>query len=144
MPTRSVRDFITSDALLKAGPEESVREAAIAMAAHHSGAVLVCRDDTLIGIFTERDLVAKVAALGLSLETPLIEVMTANPDSIAASVTIAEAIAQMKALGCRHLPVVQAGRLLGMLSLRDLAAVETALGLAAVQGQAPALLASSA
>jgi CBS domain-containing protein len=103
------------------------------MAAHHCGAILVCRDDTLIGIFTERDLIAKVVALGRDLDTPLIEVMTANPDTIAADTSIESAIRQMRDSGYRHLPVVQADRILGILSIRDLSAVEFALRQAELQ-----------
>ena len=127
MPTQPVRDFLADDVLLKASPEETVRDAAIGMAAHHCGAILVCRDDTLIGIFTERDLIAKVVALGRDLDTPLIEVMTVNPDTIAADASIMSAVRQMSVSGYRHLPVVQADRILGILSIRDLSIVELAL-----------------
>ena len=127
MPDRSVRDFIARDVLLQASPEESVRDAAIGMAAHHCGAVLVCRDDTLIGIFTERDLVARVVAVGRDLDTPLLEVMTANPDTIEATAPISAAIRQMAEFGYRHLPVVENERVLGLLSIRDLPVAELAL-----------------
>jgi CBS domain-containing protein len=127
MPTQPVRDFLADDVLLKASPEETVRDAAIGMAAHHCGAILVCRDDTLIGIFTERDLIAKVVALGRDLDTPLIEVMTVNPDTIATDASIMSAVRQMSESGYRHLPVVQADRILGILSIRDLSIVELAL-----------------
>ncbi len=127
MPNRPVRDFLARDVLLKASPEESARDAAIGMAAHHCGAVLVCRDDTLIGIFTERDLVARVVAPGRDLDTPLIEVMTANPDTIEANAPIIAAIRQMAEFGYRHLPVVENDRVLGILALRDLPVAELAV-----------------
>jgi CBS domain-containing protein len=127
MPNRPVRDFLARDVLLKASPEESARDAAIGMAAHHCGAVLVCRDDTLIGIFTERDLVARVVAMGRDLDTPLLEVMTANPDTIKAEAPIIDAIRQMNEFGYRHLPVVEDDRILGILSIRDLPVAELAL-----------------
>jgi CBS domain-containing protein len=97
------------------------------MAAHHCGAVLVCRDDTLVGIFTERDLISRVVAMGRDLDTPLVEVMTANPDIIAAEAPIATAIRQMSEHGYRHLPVVENDRVLGILSIRDLPVAELAL-----------------
>lgn len=128
MPERPVRDFLADDVLLKASPEETVRDAAIGMAAHHCGAILVCRDDTLVGIFTERDLITRVVALGGDIDTPLIEVMTANPDVIEADASITTAIRQMRDSGHRHLPVVQDGRILGLLSIRDLPIIERALG----------------
>jgi len=126
VPDRPVRDFLARDVLLQASPEESVRDAAIGMAAHHCSAVLVCRDDTLIGIFTERDLVARVVAPGRDLDTPLLEVMTANPDTIEANAPIIAAIRQMSEFGYRHLPVVENDRVLGLLSTRDLPVAELA------------------
>ena len=127
MPQRPVRDFLARDVLLRASPEETVRDAAIGMAAHHCGAILVCRDDTLVGIFTERDLISRVVAMGRDLDTPLVEVMTANPDIIAADASIMTAIRQMNEHGYRHLPVVEDDRVLGILSIRDLPVAELAL-----------------
>ena len=126
MPDCPVRDYLARDVLLQASPEASAREAAIGMAAHHCGAVLVCREDTLIGIFTERDLVTRVVALGRDLETPLLEVMTANPDTIEAAAPIGDAVRQMQGSGYRHLPVVENERVLGLLALRDLPVAEFA------------------
>ncbi len=120
MPERPVRDFLGQDVLLKASPEETVRDAAIGMAAHQASAILVCRDDTLVGIFTERDLVTRVAALGRDLDTPLLEVMTANPDTIDAGTSLAAAIRQMGEHGYRHLPVIEDDRVLGLLAAHDL------------------------
>jgi CBS domain-containing protein len=127
MPRRPVREFLGQDVLLKASPEESVRDAAIGMAAHHASAVLVCRDDTLVGIFTERDLVTRVAALGRDLDTPLVEVMTANPDLIDAGTPLTAALQQMSEQGYRHLPVIEDGRVLGLLARQDLALADLAL-----------------
>lgn len=126
MPHRPVRDFLGRDVLLKASPEETVRDAAIGMAAHHGSAVLVCRDDTLVGIFTERDLVARVVALGRDLDTPLVEVMTANPDIVDAAAPIETAIRQMTEQGYRHLPVIEDGHVLGLLAAHDLPLAELA------------------
>jgi CBS domain-containing protein len=120
MPRRPVREFLGQDVLLKASPEESVRDAAIGMAAHHASAVLVCRDDTLVGIFTERDLVTRVVALGRDLDTPLVEVMTANPDLIDAGTPLTAALQQMSEQGYRHLPVIEDGRVLGLLASHHL------------------------
>jgi CBS domain-containing protein len=117
---------LDNDVLLQAAPEASVRDAAIGMASHHCGAVLVCRDDTLIGIVTERDLIAGVVALGRDLDTPLIEVMSANPDTIEATAPIGDAVRRMKASGHRHLPVIENDRVLGLLSLGDLPLAEFA------------------
>lgn len=127
MSNRPVRDFLARDTLLKAEPEETVRDAAIGMAAHHCGSVLVARGDVLVGIFTERDLLARVVAAGRDLDTPLVEVMTANPDTIAADAPIRDAIRQMNECGYRHLPVIENERVLGILSIRDLPFAEIAI-----------------
>ncbi len=127
MSNRPVRDFLARDTLLKAEPEETVRDAAIGMAAHHCGSVLVARGDVLVGIFTERDLLARVVAAGRDLDTPLVEVMTANPDTIAADAPIGDAIRQMNECCYRHLPVIENERVLGILSIRDLPFAEIAI-----------------
>ncbi len=127
MPRRPVRSFLARDTVLKAEPEESVRDAAIGMAANHCGSVLVARGDVLIGIFTERDLLARVVAAGRDLDTPLLEVMTANPDTIAADAPVGDAIRQMSEGGYRHLPVIEDERVLGVLSIRDLPFAEIAV-----------------
>lgn len=127
MSNRPVRDFLARDTLLKAEPEETVRDAAIGMAAHHCGSVVVARGDVLVGIFTERDLLARVVAAGRDLDTPLVEVMTANPDTIAADAPIRDAIRQMNECCYRHLPVIENERVLGILSIRDLPFAEIAI-----------------
>ncbi len=127
MPRRPVRDFIARDTVLMAEPEETVRDAAIGMAAHHCGSVLVARGDVLVGIFTERDLLSRVVAAGRDLDTRLLEVMTANPDTIAADAPIGDAIRQMSEGRYRHLPVIDDERVLGVLSIRDLPFAEIAV-----------------
>ena len=127
MSNRPVRDFLARDTLLKAEPEETVRDAAIGMAAHHCGSVLVARGDVLVGIFTERDLLSRVVAAGRDLDTRLVEVMTANPDTIPADAPIRDAIRQMNECGYRHLPVIENERVLGILSIRDLPFAEIAI-----------------
>ena len=127
MPRRPVRSFLARDTVLKAEPQETVRDAAIGMAAHHCGSVLVARGDVLIGIFTERDLLARVVAAGRGLDTQLLEVMTANPETIAADAPVGDAIRQMSEGGYRHLPVIDDERVLGVLSIRDLPFAEIAI-----------------
>lgn len=127
MPRRPVRSFLARDTVLKAEPEKSVRDAAIGMAANHCGSVLVARGDALLGIFTERDLLARVVAAGRDLDTQLLEVMTANPDTIAADAPVGDAIRQMSEGGYRHLPVIEDDRVVGVLSIRDLPFAEIAV-----------------
>jgi CBS domain-containing protein len=100
----------------------SVREAAVTMAKRRIGAVVVLdATDRMAGIFTERDVMTKVVAAHRDPDTTtLAEVMTPSPDTIGPDDTAAEALDMMRKRGYRHLPVVEGGRLIGMVSVRDL------------------------
>lgn len=81
----------------------------------------------LAGIFTERDLMMRVVAHGLNpATTPVARVMTANPVVVDQSEPVETCVRVMKQANCRHLPVVSAGQLVGMLSMRDLLQLEIA------------------
>jgi CBS domain-containing protein len=97
-----------------------VREAVRVMARHHIGAVLITRAKTLVGIFTERDLLRRVVAADVDLDLPIELVMTANPVTVRPNDTRASAIERMHQLNCRHLPVVVDGLPVDMVSIRDL------------------------
>lgn len=86
------------------------------------GAVLVCDGDHLIaGIVSERDIVRALARDGASLlDRPISEVMTSKVRSCTSDETVARAMSQMTAGRYRHLPVVDGGRLVGMVSIGDL------------------------
>ncbi len=101
-------------------PEAAVAEAVGIMSQHEVGAVLIVSDERLAGIFSERDLLRRVVVPGRSLETPLGEVMTPDPVVIHPEDDRTTAIRKMQSLGCRHLPVVDEGRLLDTISIRDL------------------------
>ena len=77
--------------------------------------------ERLCGIFTERDLLTRVVAAGLDPPTTRLgDVMTADPDTIEASAPIIEAIRRMDEFCYRHMPVLERGRLIGVVSWRDL------------------------
>ena len=120
MPTPRVREIIQRDRPLVGHPEDTVGAAAARMAQHRCGSILVCADEKLRGIFTERDLLARVIAGGHDpATTRLAEVMTPDPDTIDATEPVAEAVRRMDE-GCyRHLPVLEGGHVLGVISLRD-------------------------
>ncbi|HET6469491.1 MAG TPA: CBS domain-containing protein [Geminicoccaceae bacterium] len=121
MAERPVREIMRRDEIVTAPARETVRTAARAMAAHRCGSVLVVDDDQLVGIFTERDAISRVLAAGRDPDrTPLGEVMTAEPDTIDAAAPVKEAIRRMDEFGYRHLPVMERGRLAGVISSRDL------------------------
>jgi CBS domain-containing protein len=122
MPTRPVRDMLECDRrVVRAAPEDTVHAAASLMAENGCGSILVMEGERLLGIFTERDLLTRVAAPGRSLErTRLHEVMTRNPDTVRADDPVKEAIRKMDEFSYRYLPVFEDGRVIGVISTRHL------------------------
>ncbi|WP_421707999.1 CBS domain-containing protein [Algihabitans sp.] len=111
------------------GPSATVTEAVRLMRDRHIGAVLILEDQTLLGIFTERDVLTRVVAQERDpATTSLSEVMTANPDTVAPDDKAIDALDRMSTQGYRHLPVVAGERVVAILSIRDLyAAVRRSL-----------------
>jgi CBS domain-containing protein len=118
---RLVPDVVSNQQQLLTLPRTTlVRDAAKAMRERHVGAVLVSVDGRLEGIFTERDMVNRVVAEGRDLDrTTLADVMTANPDTASPNDTAIAALRRMQDGGYRHLPIVDRGRLVGIVSRRD-------------------------
>ena len=120
MYTRYVRDVMDRRKLAKAPPGTTVRKAAKLMAAKHCGALLVVEDGKLVGIFTERDALFRVTALGLDpASTPIADVMTPSPLTIAPKTSFGQALYTMWQRGFRHLPVVEDGVAVGIVSARS-------------------------
>ena len=88
------------------------------MHSNHVSAVLVTEGDArLVGIFTERDAISRVLAEGKDpVATTLADVMTYNPETITPQTTAVDVVRLMQAAHCRHLPIVDAGRAVGMVS----------------------------
>ena len=108
-----------STELLTVAPGDTVVEVAKRMVAKDVGAVLVYEDDRLSGILAERDVMRAVAD-GLDDTTPVRDRMTANPETLDADDTTEHAAVLMIHGGFRHLPVVEQGDVVGVLSIRDL------------------------
>jgi CBS domain-containing protein len=100
----------------------TVRDVALTMTKRRIGAVIVVDDaGKLAGIFTERDVLTKVVAGKRDPDATLLaDVMTRNPDTIGPEESATEALDMMRRHGYRHLPVVDGGRLIGVVSVRDL------------------------
>ena len=109
---------VMSARLLTTGPSDTLADAAHRMADRRVGAILVVEDDRLAGILTERD-VLRAAGRG-NVEGTVAEWMTAEPDTVAPDATIGMAAAMMVHGGYRHVPVVDGGKLVGIVSIRDL------------------------
>ena len=106
--------------LLTAPPQTSVGEAAKLMAKRRVGAVLVVDDQQrLVGIFTERDAVFRVIARGRDVHTTrLADVMTPEPQTVHPRKSLGYALLVMYENGFRHVPVVEDGKLVGIVSAR--------------------------
>jgi CBS domain-containing protein len=105
--------------LVTARPDETTGEAIRRMLDAGVGSIVVCEDNEAVGIFTERD-VLRLAGAGADFETVLLKTaMTPSPLTISAEDAILEAAELMGERRLRHLPVVQDGNLVGMVSMRD-------------------------
>jgi CBS domain-containing protein len=103
----------------------SVREASRYMTERRVGAVAVLDGDRLAGIVSERDIMGRVVAAGRDLDkTSVGDVMTRDLVVAHAADTHEDGLRMMKQAGCRHLPVVEGDRLVGMISQRDLLQID--------------------
>ena len=115
-----IRSVMRRRGLAKAPPEATVRKAAKLMERRNTGAVLVIDGDRLVGIFTERDVVFRVTARDLDARTTRLgDVMTPNPRIIGPAQTFGHALALMHEHRIRHLPVVEDGKVVGIVSARS-------------------------
>ena len=128
MSSRPIRECIKRDMPLRGRAQETVYDAVVRMAEACCSSILICEGDRLCGIFTERDLLVRVVAAGLEpAQTRIGEVMTIEPDTIEATAPVVEAIRRMDECNYRHMPVVERGRLIGVVSWRDLPYEEQAV-----------------
>jgi CBS domain-containing protein len=98
-------------------PQATVRTALRTLAEHRTGALLVCREKRLVGIFTERD-VLRLLADGADLDSPIEEHMRKEPLTLGPSATLGQAVAQMSEGGVRRMPIVDSqGVPVGMLKV---------------------------
>jgi len=106
--------------LLTAPGDTSVSKAAKLMARRKVGAILVVDDEQLVGIFTERDALYRVVARGKNPDTtPLADVMTPDPKTVDPGKSFGYALLTMHEGGFRHLPVMEGGKLVGIVSARN-------------------------
>lgn len=118
-------ELIEGRPLIHAGPADNVRDVARKMSEKNIGAVAVLDDGRLVGVFSERDLMTRVVAEGLDPASTRVDlVMTKDLVVADSDDDLGAAMQKMATLGCRHLPVVDHGNLVGMLSLRDLMQVD--------------------
>lgn len=101
--------------------EVSVYDALLLLAQKNIGALLVLQDGEIVGIVSERDYARKVALHGkASMKTPVREIMTGEVVTVDPQLAVKEALALMTEKHIRHLPVVESGEIVGMISIGDL------------------------
>ena len=114
-----VKSVMQPARLLTVPPETLVNEAARLMAREKFGAVMVVEHERLVGIFTERDIAFRVVAPGLDAQTTrLADVMTHAPATVVPDRPLGCALLMMQEGGFRHLPVIQDGKVVGIVSSR--------------------------
>jgi CBS domain-containing protein len=107
--------------IISVRPEDTVLDAIRLMAEKNIGAVVVMRDDALSGIMSERDYARKVIVKGRASDaTPVADIMTSDVLTTAETETVNNCMAMMTERKIRHLPVVDDGRVVGMISIGDL------------------------
>jgi len=113
-------DEIPLKSPITVAPETSLEEVYALLEVSPHGAVLVCSDEGIRGIFTERDVLYRTALEGIDPSTPIEQLMTADPVTVAGSERVAEAIRMMTDSGYRHLPLTDRGGCCeGLLASRD-------------------------
>jgi CBS domain-containing protein len=117
----TLRQVIQRLNLISAEPEALVFDVALAMSDGRIGAIPIIEGERLVGIFSERDLMTRVVVAGRDAHmTRVCEVMTHDVVTACLDESVERCLQKMQRAGCRHLPVVHDGRVISMLSMRDL------------------------
>ncbi|HTS56010.1 MAG TPA: CBS domain-containing protein [Terriglobales bacterium] len=116
-----IYDLVKDRRVYSIDANNTVLEAARFMMEHNIGALPVLRNGELAGIFSERDIMNRVVAVGrMPGTTKVSEVMTANPKAVSIEETVENGLFLMREFGFRHLPITDGKQLKGLISLRDL------------------------
>ena len=120
MLSERIGRLVDREKMVTASPQVTVFEAARLMVEHGIGAILVVEAGALVGIFTERDAVFRVVAQSRDAHTvPIGDVMTPRPLTVTPDATFGRAMLLMHEHHFRHLPVVEDGKAIGIVSARD-------------------------
>lgn len=122
---KHIAEVIEGRPLFHVRSTDRVRDVARSMSEKNIGAIAVVDAGKLVGIFSERDIMSRVVAPGLNPdETTVAKVMTKDLVVGDLHEDVEDALRKMHAVGCRHLPIVDNGKLVGIISLRDLLEVD--------------------
>lgn len=116
-----LRSVLQRQQVVSAGPDATVQQVAVQMTRAHIGAIPILDEERLVGIFSERDLMTRVVVAGRDPRITLVsDVMTTEVETATLEEHVDFCVEKMKRVGCRHLPVIVDGRIVGMVSMRDL------------------------
>jgi len=119
-PHLRVENVIKGRNAITIDPAASIADAAQQIARYNVGVLPVVSDGGLVGIISERDIISKVVARGGDAHTMSVaEAMTRHPVTVGDDDLLSDALSKMNAGNFRHLPITSAGRVVGVLSLRD-------------------------
>lgn len=105
--------------------DDTVQQAVLYMTARNIGAVTIVEGERVVGLFSERDLMKRVIAEGRDpKEVPVRDVMTTELTIAAPEDSCEKGLSKMRQANCRHIPVLEADKFLGLVSLRDLLEVD--------------------
>jgi len=116
-----------TEATVTESPRDSLRSAAERMWRQQTGSLIIAEGDQLIGIITERDLLRAVALGADPDKTSVDDAMTTQVFTVTPDMLLQDAAREMAARWIRHLPVVGGGKLLGVVSMRDVTGVFAAM-----------------
>jgi CBS domain-containing protein len=120
---KTVRQLLATkgSGILSIAPQQQVYDALVVMAEHKVGALVVLDGDKLAGIFSERDYARGVALKGKTSKNTLVsEIMSSTVITVSPDQTVDECMSLMSGKRIRHLPVVENGKVVGVLSIGDL------------------------
>ena len=118
----TVKDVLKrgSSSAISVSPMDTVYRALQVMAENNVGAVMICDEGQMVGIFTERDYCRKIILMGRSsVGTPIQDIMTKNMITVRPEQTLEDCIELMTKHHIRHLPVQESDQLVGLVSMRD-------------------------
>jgi CBS domain-containing protein len=122
-----------TQATVTESPQDSIRAAAERMWRQQTGSLVITDDGRLAGIITERDLLRAVAFGADPDKTTVDDAMTAEVYTVSPDMPLQDAAREMATRWIRHLPVVEAGKLLGVVSMRDVTGVFAAMATGSVR-----------